>query len=111
MTMFNCGHSAYCGVLPLHPGPTLVRILCFGFLSEHVNVILSLEGVYIFMEREIIGLSHVPFEEQIQTLVRYERVEEALGLLGGVQAHLPQVSYKVITDNKQDLLLTLNQIA
>lgn len=90
---------------------TLVQILCFGFLSEHVNVILSLEGVYVFMEREILGLSHVPFEEQIQTLVRYERVEEALGLLGGVQAHLPQVSYKVITDNKQDLLLTLNQIA
>ncbi|XP_035609634.1 transforming growth factor-beta receptor-associated protein 1 [Oncorhynchus keta] len=58
------------------------------------GLLSTTEGVYIFMEREILGLSHVPFEEQIQTLVRYERVEEALGLLGGVQAHLPQVSYK-----------------
>ncbi|XP_041710314.1 transforming growth factor-beta receptor-associated protein 1 [Coregonus clupeaformis] len=58
------------------------------------GLLSTTEGVYIFMERKILGLSHVPFEEQIQALVRCERVEEALVLLGGVQARLSHVSYK-----------------
>lgn len=49
----------------------------------------------VFTERDIFSLRLVPFQEQIQALVRQERVEEALLLLDGVQAHCPLDSYKV----------------
>ncbi|XP_067099420.1 transforming growth factor-beta receptor-associated protein 1 [Osmerus mordax] len=52
------------------------------------------DGVYVFTEREVIFLSMVPLEEQIQTLAGCERVQEALALLGGVQHQLLQDSYQ-----------------
>lgn len=48
----------------------------------------------VFTERDIFSLRLVPFEEQIQTLVKHERVEEALLLLDGVQDRRPLDSYK-----------------
>lgn len=50
----------------------------------------------VFTERDIFSLRLVPYEEQIQALVRHERVEEALLLLDGVQGRHPLASYKVI---------------
>ena len=49
----------------------------------------------VFTERDIFSLRLVPLEEQIQALVRDERVEEALLLLEGVQGRRPLDSYKV----------------
>lgn len=49
----------------------------------------------MFTERDIFSLSLVPFEEQIQALVRHQRVEEALLLLEGAQSRHPLDSYKV----------------
>lgn len=56
------------------------------------------DGVLVFTERDIFSLSLVPLEEQIQTLVGHERVEEALLLLDGVQSHRPVDSHKVKRD-------------
>lgn len=52
------------------------------------------DGVLVFTERDIFSLSLVPFEEQIQALVRHQRVEEALLLLEGAQSRHPLDSYK-----------------
>lgn len=49
----------------------------------------------MFTERDIFSLTLVPLEDQIQALMGYERVEEALLLLDGVQSHFPLDSYKV----------------
>lgn len=49
----------------------------------------------MFTERDIFSLRLAPLEEQIQALVRQERVEEALLLLDGVQGREPLDSYKV----------------
>lgn len=49
----------------------------------------------MFTERDIFSLRLVPIEEQIQALVRHERIEEALMLLDGVQGYCPLDSYKV----------------
>lgn len=48
----------------------------------------------VFTDRDIFSLTLVPFEEQIQALVRHGRVEEALLLLEGAQSHRPLDSYK-----------------
>lgn len=56
---------------------------------------LPSDGVLVFTERDIYSLHLVPFQEQIHALVRDEKVEEALLLLDGVQAHCPLDSYKV----------------
>ncbi|XP_070777160.1 transforming growth factor-beta receptor-associated protein 1 [Enoplosus armatus] len=52
------------------------------------------DGVLVFTEKDIFSLRLEPIEQQIQTLVRHERVEEALLLLDGVQGHRPLDSYK-----------------
>lgn len=49
----------------------------------------------MFTERDVFSLRMVPFQEQIQALVRQERAEEALLLLDGVHAHCPLDSYMV----------------
>ncbi|KAJ3613348.1 hypothetical protein NHX12_019598, partial [Muraenolepis orangiensis] len=46
------------------------------------------EGVLVFTDRQILGLSLVPLEEQIRTLASGRRLNEALCLLDGVQSHL-----------------------
>lgn len=56
---------------------------------------LPSDGVLVFTDRDIFSLRLVPLEEQIQALVRQERVEEALLLLDGVQGREPFDSYKV----------------
>uniref|UniRef100_A0A3Q3H2I4 Si:ch211-266g18.9 n=1 Tax=Labrus bergylta TaxID=56723 RepID=A0A3Q3H2I4_9LABR len=48
------------------------------------------DGVLVFTERDIFSLRLVPFKEQVQALVRLERVEEALVLLDGVQERHPK---------------------
>ncbi|XP_060919007.1 transforming growth factor-beta receptor-associated protein 1 isoform X2 [Labrus mixtus] len=52
------------------------------------------DGVLVFTERDIFSLRLLPFEEQVQALVRLERVEEALVLLDGVQERHPLDSYE-----------------
>ncbi|XP_059209655.1 transforming growth factor-beta receptor-associated protein 1 [Centropristis striata] len=63
-------------------------------LSGARGLLSASDGVLVFTERDIFSLRLVPLEEQIQALVRLERVEEALLLLDGVQHHLPLDSYK-----------------
>ncbi|XP_076604143.1 transforming growth factor-beta receptor-associated protein 1 [Chaetodon auriga] len=63
-------------------------------LSGAKGLLSTSDGVLVFTERDIFSLRLVPFEEQIQTLVRHERVEEALLLLDGVQDRRPLDSYK-----------------
>ncbi|XP_029900747.1 transforming growth factor-beta receptor-associated protein 1 [Myripristis murdjan] len=63
-------------------------------LSGARGLLSTSDGALVFTERDIISLSLVPLEEQIQALVRHDRVEEALLLLDGVQSHLPLDSYK-----------------
>ncbi|KAM9356388.1 transforming growth factor-beta receptor-associated protein 1 [Pholidichthys leucotaenia] len=58
------------------------------------GLISTSDGMLVFTERDVFSLSLVPLEEQIQTLVGHERVEEALFLLEGVQNHRPLDSYK-----------------
>uniref|UniRef100_A0A667XJ36 Si:ch211-266g18.9 n=1 Tax=Myripristis murdjan TaxID=586833 RepID=A0A667XJ36_9TELE len=72
----------------------------YSMLDQKLKQTVSLSGARgllstsVFTERDIISLSLVPLEEQIQALVRHDRVEEALLLLDGVQSHLPLDSYK-----------------
>lgn len=56
---------------------------------------LPSDGAFVFTERDVFSLRLVPVQEQIQALVRQERVEEALLLLDGVHAHCPLDSYTV----------------
>ncbi|XP_074516583.1 transforming growth factor-beta receptor-associated protein 1 [Sebastes fasciatus] len=63
-------------------------------LSGAKGLLSTSDGVLVFTERDIFSLRLVPLEEQIQALVRHERVEEALLLLDGVQAQRPLDSYK-----------------
>ncbi|XP_035529185.1 transforming growth factor-beta receptor-associated protein 1 [Morone saxatilis] len=63
-------------------------------LSGAKGLLSISDGVLVFTERDIFSLHLVPFEEQIQALVRHERVEEALLLLDGVQGRRPLHSYK-----------------
>ncbi|XP_039640941.1 transforming growth factor-beta receptor-associated protein 1 isoform X4 [Perca fluviatilis] len=63
-------------------------------LSGAKGLLSTSDGVLVFTERDIFSLRLVPLDQQIQALVRHERVEEALLLLDGVQGHLPLDSYK-----------------
>ncbi|XP_036981008.1 transforming growth factor-beta receptor-associated protein 1 [Acanthopagrus latus] len=63
-------------------------------LSGAKGLLPTSDGVLVFTERDIFSLRLVPLEEQIQALVRQERVEEALLLLDGVQGRRPLDSYK-----------------
>ncbi|XP_070699125.1 transforming growth factor-beta receptor-associated protein 1 [Pempheris klunzingeri] len=63
-------------------------------LSGAKGLLSTSDGVLVFTETGIFSLRLVPFEEQIQTLVRHERVEEALALLHGIQGHCPLDTYK-----------------
>ncbi|XP_029316686.1 LOW QUALITY PROTEIN: transforming growth factor-beta receptor-associated protein 1 [Cottoperca gobio] len=63
-------------------------------LSGAKGLLSTSDGVLVFTERDIFSLRLVPMEEQIQALVRHERVEEALLLLDGVQGRRPLDSYK-----------------
>ncbi|XP_074548267.1 transforming growth factor-beta receptor-associated protein 1 [Halichoeres trimaculatus] len=56
-------------------------------LSGAKGLLSTSDGALVFTERDIFSLRLVPFDEQIRTLVRLERVEEALMLLDGVQGH------------------------
>ncbi|KAM9341550.1 LOW QUALITY PROTEIN: transforming growth factor-beta receptor-associated protein 1 [Symphorus nematophorus] len=62
-------------------------------LSGAKGLLSTSDGVLVFTERDIFSLRLVPFEEQIQALVRHERVNEALLLLDGVQDRHPLDSY------------------
>ncbi|KAI4882914.1 hypothetical protein NFI96_021489 [Prochilodus magdalenae] len=62
---------------------------------QNAKALLSTtESVLVVAEREIHWLSQTPLQDQIQSLLRYERADEALTLLEGVQALLPEDSYK-----------------
>ncbi|XP_031166128.1 transforming growth factor-beta receptor-associated protein 1 isoform X2 [Sander lucioperca] len=63
-------------------------------LSGAKGLLSTSDGVLVFTERDIFSLRLVPLDQQIQALVRHERVEEALLLLDGVQGHRPLDSYK-----------------
>ncbi|XP_041668219.1 transforming growth factor-beta receptor-associated protein 1 [Cheilinus undulatus] len=63
-------------------------------LSGAKGLLSTSDGMLVFTERDIFSLRLVPLEEQIQTLVRLERVEEALMLLDGVQERHPLDQYK-----------------
>ncbi|XP_008275130.1 transforming growth factor-beta receptor-associated protein 1 [Stegastes partitus] len=63
-------------------------------LSGAKGLLSTSDGVLVFTERDVLSLSLVPLEEQIQALVGHERVEEALLLLDGVQSRRPLDSYK-----------------
>ncbi|TKS86772.1 Transforming growth factor-beta receptor-associated protein 1 [Collichthys lucidus] len=63
-------------------------------VSEKPTTNLPTDGVLVFTERDIFSLRLVPLEEQIQALVKLERVEEALLLLDGVQSSCPIDSYE-----------------
>lgn len=67
------------------------------FLKNSLTITTNLpsDGALVFTERDVFVLRLVPFQEQIQALVRQERVEEALLLLDGVQARCPLDSYMV----------------
>ncbi|XP_017579553.2 transforming growth factor-beta receptor-associated protein 1 isoform X1 [Pygocentrus nattereri] len=57
-------------------------------------LLATTESVLVVAEREIHWLSQTPLQDQIQGLLRCERADEALTLLDGVQALLPEDSYK-----------------
>ncbi|KAM6972896.1 transforming growth factor-beta receptor-associated protein 1 [Aplochiton taeniatus] len=87
-------------VLALQP-----QVLCvYSMLDQQLKQTVVLNGgqgllsatdcVYVFAERQILSLSLVPLEEQIESLVEQERLEEALVLLEGVQSHLQPHGYK-----------------
>ncbi|XP_072546340.1 transforming growth factor-beta receptor-associated protein 1 [Salminus brasiliensis] len=62
---------------------------------QNAKTLLSTtENVLVVAEREIHCLSQTSLEDQIQGLLGRERADEALTLLDGVQALLPQDSYK-----------------
>ncbi|XP_042356083.1 transforming growth factor-beta receptor-associated protein 1 [Plectropomus leopardus] len=63
-------------------------------LSGAKGLLSTSDGVLVFTERDIFSLRLLPVEEQIQALIKDERVEEALLLLDGVQSHRPLDSYK-----------------
>ncbi|KAK5886518.1 hypothetical protein CesoFtcFv8_017546 [Champsocephalus esox] len=63
-------------------------------LTGAKGLLSTSDGVLVFTERDIFSLRLVPIEEQIQALVRHERIEEALLLLDGVQGYCPLDSYK-----------------
>ncbi|KAM4625849.1 transforming growth factor-beta receptor-associated protein 1 [Polymixia lowei] len=87
-------------ILALQPGALSVYSMLDQQLKQTVSLsgarglLSASDGVLVFTEREIFSLSLVPLEDQIQTLVGHERVEEALLLLAGVQSHLPLESHK-----------------
>ncbi|KAM3595097.1 uncharacterized protein V6R79_018064 [Siganus canaliculatus] len=63
-------------------------------LSGGKGLLSTSDGVIVFTEKDVFSLRLVPIEEQIQALVRLERIEEALMLLDGVQDHHPLDSYE-----------------
>lgn len=71
--------------------------MCRAFRKSSPTITTNLpsDGALVFTERDVFVLRLVPFQEQIQALVRQERAEEALLLLDGVQARCPLDSYTV----------------
>ncbi|XP_049319296.1 transforming growth factor-beta receptor-associated protein 1 [Astyanax mexicanus] len=62
---------------------------------QNPKILLSTtENVLVAAEREIHCLSQTPLEDQIEGLLGRERADEALTLLDGVRALLPEDSYK-----------------
>lgn len=59
-----------------------------------------IESVFVVADKEIHRLSPVPLQDQIEDLVKNQRVDEALMLLDRLQDLLPKDSYKVITNEK-----------
>ncbi|XP_056152463.1 transforming growth factor-beta receptor-associated protein 1 [Lampris incognitus] len=58
------------------------------------GLVPATDGALVFTQKQIVALSLVPLEEQIQALIGDQRLEEASLLLGGVQSHLPSESYE-----------------
>ncbi|TSV68157.1 Transforming growth factor-beta receptor-associated protein 1 [Bagarius yarrelli] len=64
------------------------------FYNNGKSLLSTTDCVFVVTDREIHRLSQTPLELQIQKLVTCERVNEALILLDGVQALLPQDLYE-----------------
>lgn len=72
--------------------------MIFTFLQTFFNYFLSfsvIESVFVVADKEIHRLSPVPLEDQIEELVKSQRVDEVLMLLDRLQDLLPKDSYKV----------------
>ncbi|XP_051724984.1 transforming growth factor-beta receptor-associated protein 1 isoform X1 [Ctenopharyngodon idella] len=68
-------------------------------LQSAKSLISTEESVFVVADKEIHRLSPVPLEDQIQELVKRQRVDEALTLLDRVQDLLPMDSYKDLHKN------------
>ncbi|XP_073683447.1 transforming growth factor-beta receptor-associated protein 1 [Garra rufa] len=68
-------------------------------LQSAKSLISTEECVFVVADKEIHRLSPVPLEDQIQELVKSQRVDEALTLLERLQDLLPKDSYKDLHKN------------
>ncbi len=67
-------------------------------MAHFFNYFLScsvIESVFVVADKEIHRLSPVPLEDQIEELLKIQRVDEALMMLDRLQDLLPKDSYKV----------------
>ncbi|RXN08852.1 transforming growth factor-beta receptor-associated 1-like protein [Labeo rohita] len=63
-------------------------------LQSAKSLVSTEESIFVVADKEIHRLSPVPLEDQIQELVKSQRVDEALTLLDRLQDLLPKDSYK-----------------
>uniref|UniRef100_A0A3Q4B3Q5 CNH domain-containing protein n=1 Tax=Mola mola TaxID=94237 RepID=A0A3Q4B3Q5_MOLML len=88
-------------ILTLQPQMLSVYSMVDQQHKQTVSLSGAKDGVLVFTESNIFSLQMVPLQEQIQTLVRHERIEEALLLLEGVQSRDPLDS-RVTTKGELD---------
>ncbi|KAF4102043.1 transforming growth factor-beta receptor-associated protein 1 [Onychostoma macrolepis] len=68
-------------------------------LQSAKSLVSTEESVFVVADKEIHRLSPVPLEDQIEELVKSQRVDEALMLLDRLQDLLPKDSYKDLHKN------------
>ncbi|XP_077095253.1 transforming growth factor-beta receptor-associated protein 1 [Siphateles boraxobius] len=68
-------------------------------LQSAKSLVSTEESIFVVADKEIHRLSPVPLEDQIQDLVKRQRVDEALTLLDRVQDLLPNDLYKDLHKN------------
>ncbi|XP_016125443.1 transforming growth factor-beta receptor-associated protein 1 [Sinocyclocheilus grahami] len=68
-------------------------------LQSAKSLVSTEESVFVVADKEIHRLSPVPLEDQIEDLVKSQRVDEALMLLDRLQDLLPKDSYKDLHKN------------